>query len=315
MPDNIKKKHRRFLPVGSFFMIACVLLSGCMGPAALSDRPVAYNTRQEWVHSWGQYTVAFDVYERSFKRTENMTGETIDLLRSPFCSGRDVCDSFFALDDSVYVVQHTIPEEEHRRFDSAVAQVTVSLIEVDVTDLRENTVFETVFWMDNREGARRSQWEFLSAMDIHYFFLNSRFLFVLSGDAIRQVDFATHGITRLPVPISASNIAFDGRSIYYLDEDSRLFTYDTETGDAAAFSDIAARDFFLTEGRIYYLDRRDRDTLYAYDMDAGTTWKLADIPANSIRLEGESIYFRAREERTGYLINPDGTGLRLAGEV
>ena len=78
------------------------------------------------------------------------------------------------------------------------------------------------------------------------------------------------------------NIAFDGRTIFYINENSLLTAYDTKTHKARPFRNMVACDFCLTDQGLYFINRMDSDCVYLCGKDGVGSLKISNDPALSV---------------------------------
>ena len=100
----------------------------------------------------------------------------------------------------------------------------------------------------------------------HGFFLNDDSLFFITNDGIMEVGRTLQRTKMLDIPTNG-NIAFDGQTIYYINEDSLLTAYDTTTHKARPLRNMVAHDFCLTGKGLYFINRMDSDCVYLCGKD------------------------------------------------
>ena len=92
----------------------------------------------------------------------------------------------------------------------------------------------------------------------------------------------------LDIPTSG-NIAFDGRTIYFINENSLLTAYDTKTHKARPFRNVVAYDFCLTDQGLYFINRMDSDCVYLCGRDGAHSLKISNDSALSVDYDGEKV--------------------------
>ena len=92
----------------------------------------------------------------------------------------------------------------------------------------------------------------------------------------------------LDIP-TRGNIAFDGRTIYFINENSLLTAYDTKTHKERPFRNMVASDFCLTEQGLYFINRMDSDCVYLCGRDGAHSLKISNDPALSVGYDGEKV--------------------------
>ncbi len=78
--------------------------------------------------------------------------------------------------------------------------------------------------------------------------MDDEYIYVL-GTGGRRVEISTGRMSPLDIPTNR-NVAYDGRSIFYVDRSGVLTRFDTESGETFAVSDEPVSDFRLTESGI-----------------------------------------------------------------
>ena len=92
----------------------------------------------------------------------------------------------------------------------------------------------------------------------------------------------------LDIP-TRGNIAFDGRTIFYINENSLLTAYDTKTHKASTFRNMVASDFCLTDQGLYFINRMDSDCVYLCGRNGVGSLKISIEPALSVEYDGEKV--------------------------
>ena len=262
--NTSRKSSRSLFPC--LFLCAFVL-SGCTSTAEIPAGNTAYNTSA--ISSVSGYEMLLDEQNRPAYLRNLEDESTIMLNRSPFAEtvNEGTIQSVFCQDDDVYYLK--------TRTESYIDRVgfynsTVDL--VSITKLDTQTLEETVVWEQVISTGRAvlgieynvpDRWEFLNKY--HTFFLNEDSIFFACHTNIRKVDRKTNRVSIIDIPAN-HNIAFDGKSIYFLDSFSALIQYDTSSGKETELSGIVAEDFFLTEKAIFFINRLDDNKIYTCDL-------------------------------------------------
>jgi hypothetical protein len=157
-----------------------------------------------------------------------------------------------------------------------------SVIEVDTTTFQEKIVFEKKLSTDKSSVlglVKVSDHDASFYMAIRSFFLDEHSLYFIGQNEIRRVNRRTGDmrvILRLP---AFTNVAFDGRTIYYANEKSQVVKYDTKTGSETVIPDLITRNFVLTDTELLFMNRKDRQKMYALRLSDSSIRKIADQPA------------------------------------
>lgn len=306
--NTSRKSSHSLLPC--LFLCAFVL-SGCGSASGMNTGNTAYNTSA--ISSVSGYEMLLDEQNRPAYLRNLEDESTIMLNRSPFAEtvNEGTIQSVFCQDDDVYYLK--------TRTESYIDRVgfynsTVDL--VSITKLDTQTLEETVVWEQVISTGRAvlgieynvpDRWEFLNKY--HTFFLNEDSIYFACHTNIRKVDRKTNRVSIIDIPAN-HNIAFDGKSIYFLDSFSALIQYDTSSGEETELSDIVAEDFFLTKEAIFFINRLDDNKIYTCDLKGERIRKVADVSARSLTVDYQ--YIRYVDNANGeqgqiprlYLIHP-----------
>lgn len=287
---NTSRKSSRSLLPGLF--LCAFVLSGCSSASEMNTGNTAYNTSA--ISSVSGYEMLLDEQNRPAYLRNLEDESTIMLNRSPFAEtvNEGTIQSVFCQDDDVYYLK--------TRTESYIDRVgfynsTVDL--VSITKLDTQTLEETVVWEQVISTGRSvlgieynvpDRWEFLNKY--HTFFLNEDSIFFACHTNIRKVDRKTNRVSIIDIPAN-HNIAFDGKSIYFLDSFSALIQYDTFSGEETELSDIVAEDFFLTKEAIFFINRLDDNKIYTCDLKGERVRKVADVSAKSLTVDHQYIRY------------------------
>lgn len=277
---------RKRKPRASFLILCCLsaaVLAGCSGGRDETP-PVYFNLSSAETYEQEGFRCYYDGSERKFFYQEKngtqgdaqeiAAGVPQPLNRDPtgILSSVDIRPCLFGVGTDVFYMRESTVSYVSRvgRFASTIQ--TIQIVGLDTESFKETLILEqnvsegrSYLGVEVPAGDR---WEFLK--DCIGFFLNRDSIFVAGSD-IRQIDRKNGRILVLPVPVySNQNIAFDGKDIYYIGENSLLMRYDTSEKISEPVMEIAASDFRLAEQGIFYLNRRDQDKLYLLRPD-GTT--------------------------------------------
>lgn len=135
------------------------------------------------------------------------------------------------------------------------------------------------------------------------FFLNDESFFFITNDGITETGRTIQQTTKLDISTNR-NIAFDGRSIYYINEDSLLTAYDTKNHTEKAFRNIVASGFCLTEKGLYFINRMDSNCVYLCDGDGNNSKKISDSPAFSITYNGKTVIMTLKDDGREVILPP-----------
>lgn len=278
--------------VSSLVLIFCLLftMTGCSGDDEKGS-PV-YNSSA--VYDGMGYEIIQDTETLQYLLKNNLTGETIDLVRSPMFgvfSDEEKVLCYFVNPTCLYYTTLTTQRHVDRIGNYNSSTTKVSVIKLNLSTFEEKTIFEQVTDSGHSilgiEYETGDKWEFLQYHSA--FFLNHDDLFFVGNDGIRKVNRSTKSITKIDIPTNG-NIAFDGENIFYKNEQSVLKRYDISTNETMLYENIIVSDFGMDEQFIYYVSRADQSAVYACDKEGNYKRLISDIPAMAVTCDTEHIY-------------------------
>ena len=278
-------RRRGAAVLGLLFLLS---LSGC-SPAESANG--IFNSSSQSVSD--TYSVRCDDQTRTYALENRAAGTLTDLPLSPlfgaFSDGESIKAVYMDAPCIYYMASRT--EQYVDRVGSYNSTVTqVSIIQFNMETFEEQVVFEKVtdsgrslLGIDYTVG---DTWMFLQYC--YGFFLNNDSFFFITNDGITEVSRTIQQIQALDIP-TIGNIAFDGRTIYFINENSLLTAYDTKTHKTSPFRNAAAYDFCLTDQGLYFINRMDSDCVYLCDRDGAHSLKISNDPALSVGYDGEKV--------------------------
>ena len=283
-----KRKPVRRREAAALSLLLLISLSGCSSRTSANG---IFNSSSQSVSE--TYNVIFDHRTRTYSLENRATGTLTDLPLSPLFgafSDRESVQTVYM--DATYIYYMTSRTEQHvdrvGSYNSTFTQV--SIVQLHTETLEEQVVFEkitdsgrSVLGIDYTVG---DTWMFLQYC--HGFFLNDDSLFFITNDGIMEVGRTLQRTKMLDIPTNG-NIAFDGQTIYYINEDSLLTAYDTTTHKARPLRNMVAHDFCLTGKGLYFINRMDSDCVYLCGKDGVGSLKISNDAALSVDYDGENI--------------------------
>lgn len=245
------------------------------------------------------YEVIRDAGTFDYSLKNISTGETYSLARSPMFgvfSDEEEVRAFYVCPPYLYYTT-SVMESYVNRVGNYNSDITkVSVIELNRNTFEEKTIFEQItnsgrflLGIDYETG---DKWKFLNFH--HAFFLNDDNLFFIGNDGITKVNRSTRKIVKLDIPVNG-NISFDGKSIFYKNQQGILTRYDVSSNETYAYENIVAYDFCMDEQAIYYVSRTDGGYLYSYGKDGNNKELISHIPAISVTCDTGNIYVLSKE--------------------
>ena len=269
-------------------LLILLSLSGCS--VAESTNGI-FNSSSQSVSE--TYSVIYDDQTRTYALENRATGALTDLPLSPlfgaFSDGESVKAVYMDAPYIYYMASRT--EQYVDRVGSYNSTATqVSIVQLDTETFEEQVIFEKItdsgrslLGIDYTVG---DTWMFLQYC--YGFFLNNDSLFFITNDGITEVSRTIQRTRVLDIP-TRGNIAFDGRTIYFINENSLLTAYDTKTHKEKPFQNMVASDFCLTKQGLYFINRIDSDCVYLCGRDGVGSLKISNDPALSVGYDGENV--------------------------
>ncbi len=298
-----ERKPVRGCRTAALSLLLLIPLSGCSSGTSANG---IYNSSSQSVSE--TYSVIFDDQTRTYSLENRATGALTDLALSPlfgaFSDGESVQAIYM---DAAYIYYMTSRTEQYvdrvGSYNSTFTQV--SIVQLNTETFEEQVVFEKItdsgrslLGIDYTVG---NTWMFLQYC--YGFFLNDDSLFFITNDGITEVGRTIQLTKMLDIP-TRGNIAFDGRTIYFINENSLLTAYDTKTHKARPFRNMVAHDFCLTDQGLYFINRMDSDCVYLCGRDGIGSLKISNEPALSVDYDGEKVTMILKSEGEKVVFEP-----------
>lgn len=267
---------------------AMLVLTGC-GTGEETEN-VCYNSSASYWCETEDYVIVGGFLESYMidKETGEITAFPLDAATGQTVSSGTY---FFARDDSIYYLK-TTTLNPHAGWDS-ISKFPV-LAELDTQTLDESVAYQ---W--NRD----TDW-FFGLLDrvnteanptmVGTLFIHGNYLYYndQSGAGLCRMNMTTGNYETVDIDQNSQNLAYDGENIYYADSYNRLTIHDLNIGEITALDDVIVSDFLLTPEGIYFLNRRDNDTLYYWDSENGSVIKLDDTSASAIYWDESYLWIK-----------------------
>lgn len=191
-------------------------------------------------------------------------------------------------------------------------QTYEELVRLDLDTLEEQTVYawnDEVDWffglLDRDQTDRRSYL-------VSESFLHGGYLYFVNGyaNSLCRMHLVTGQYETVLADMNSQDLAYDGQHIYYTDPYDRLVVQDLDSGEKQVVEEVVAHRFLLAEGGIYFLNRRDQNTLYYWD-GTGKAVKLDDTPAYGLYWDESYLWIQDQENYQLHRLNHDGSGRTL----
>ena len=282
------RKSVRGRGAAALCLLVLLSLSGC---SAADSANGIFNSSSQSVSE--TYRVSCDDQTRTYVLENRATGALTDLALSPlfgaFSDGESIKAVYM---DAPYIYYMASRTEQYvdrvGTYNSTATQV--SIVQLDTETFEERVIFEKItdsgrslLGIDYTVG---DTWMFLQYC--YGFFLNDDSLFFITNDGITEVSRTVQRTQVLDIP-TRGNIAFDGRTIYFINEHSLLTAYDTKTRKTRPFRNAVAYDFCLTSQGLYFINRMDSDRVYLCGRDGVGSLEVSNAPALSVDYNGEKV--------------------------
>ena len=276
-------------------LLVLLSLSGCSAKESTNG---IFNSSSQSVSE--TYSVIFDDQTRTYSLENRATGALTDLALSPlfgvFSDGESIKAVYM---DAPYIYYMTSRTDQYvdrvGSYNSTATQV--SIVQFHTETFEEQVIFKKItdsgrslLGIDYTVG---DTWMFLQYC--YGFFLNNNSFFFITNDGIMEVGRTSQRTQMLNIP-TKGNIAFDGRTIYFINEDSLLTAYDTRTHKARPFRNMVASDFRLTDQGLYFINRMDSECVYLCGRDGVDSLKISNDAARSIDYDGEKVTMILKSE-------------------
>ncbi|MEK3889808.1 DUF5050 domain-containing protein [Bacillus sp. FSL K6-3431] len=311
------RKQNRLLRTFSlmlFLVISVSSLAGCTSNENTGDYDIYYNsTRQSFENEHYRFYVdETDLSDIKLVFEDKETGEIRNFVRNPMQSLTAVETNIYGNGSLVYYMKL---DHEKSKFNTSPDKFSV--IEVDTTTFDERIIFE-----GNANTARDSFLGLNKALDadtlsffgIEFFFLDEHRIYFVYDDEIMQVNKLTGKMSIIISLPPFKIVAFDGQSIYYVNEKYQVAKYDTTTESETVLPDIITTYFVLTDTELLFLNRQDQYKIYAMNLDDFTTRKITDKSVLSFTSDDQTIFYEGRDDLKKYRIDRDGENDTLISE-
>ncbi|MBE5965625.1 MAG: DUF5050 domain-containing protein [Lachnospiraceae bacterium] len=301
---NQWNKRSKRMGYRSLAGLLCVLtLSGCAIQPAEQRGITAYNSSSDFgIHG---YEMIFDDENRPAYLQNLSSEEKIVLDRSPFVETTNagtIHSIFYQGNDVYYLKTKTESYIDRVGVYNSTADI-VSITRLDTQTLEETVIWEQIISTGRSilgiEYEVSDQWSFLTKYS--KFFLDGSSLFFICDSNIRKIDRKTNQISIIDI-YANKNIAFDGKNIFYLNQFSKLTKYDTQAALETEIAGVVAENFFLTEEKIFFINRMDNYKIYSCNLDGNKQEKVTDAPAIYITVKGQSIFYTDKRDGQQYSI-------------
>jgi hypothetical protein len=303
-----KKRCHRVKPI-CFILTLCVVVSSLSGCGTKSGTQLHSVYNMELNGAFENQKYQFYVSNASSDESEILfknkaTGKVQNLVRDPMQSLVEVPGSIYGDGNYVYYMRY---DYEDTDFWGKTAD-KFSVIRVDTSNFDEKAVFEKNLNTNNSSFlnlVESNDTDNSFYAQITEFFVDDHYFYFFGNDQIRKVDRLTGQMSVIIESSVLKTVAFDGKTIYYINSKSTVTEYDTKTGKESELPHIVTTSFLLTGDKMVFLNRRDQNRIYVMERKSGTIRKLTDESALSFTLDGETIVYISKTDLKEHKINAD----------
>jgi hypothetical protein len=301
-----RKRFHKLQPfsITLFLCMIVISLSGCDTTNKTDQEHDIFNSisRQTFENdSYRFYMEITDEGENQPIFEDKETGDIKDLVRSPFSSLTSVEPYIYGNDSFVYYMKMDYDKSGFYKETNRL-----SLIEVDTTTFGERIIYEMNANMSKDTFLGLHTTDDIDFLGIISVFLDKGHIYLVDDHEIKRVNRLTGKTDTIIQSSVSSNIAYDGRYIYYPNEAYRIIKYDTQTEKEITIPDIITTQFFLTDSELFYVNRQDNYSIYAMNLSNSNIRKIINKPVWSFTCDDDYIYYESKIDNKSYRIDKDG---------
>lgn len=301
---RIRKKNKPvlFIIISTFCMI-----TGCGNSYHVRYFDQSYNTMNAdcyenelvkvYVKAVGDYPI---IEEKENGETRNLISNSLQSLQYDL----EIPAEFFGVDNYLYYIRIERKDYYRKVGQNSNRMEKASVVEVNLNDFSENVIFEQIISTGRQfigfSYDVEADWDFL--IQHSEFFLNEKFLFFVCNNGIYKVNRATKNIELLDI-VSVKNIAFYQNCIYYIGNDSLIYSYNVESAETKLIIDKGTADFILWENKIYFINRQDNRKIWTYDLETGGLEAKTNQSASRFRNTNGKVEYEDGNDGLFYEIN------------
>lgn len=298
------KNYRRVSKAPCLVLVLCILtsvFSGCSAPHTAQEHPL-FNLEQGDSYENDHYRFFVEnpnSDDATWMMEDKSTGEKQRLIRNPMQSATKVSEKIYGYGNFIYYMQ---VDSYETGFLSTSEHF--SIVEVDTCNFTKKIVFERNL-DTNRDTflgiGKPSEQDIEPFQFVEAFFLDDQNLYLIGNGQVRKVNRVT-GKTNviIEVPVLKS-LSYDGTSIYYINEKSKLMRYD-HTGENIEMYGIVTESFLLTEKEAVFINRLEQNKLYAISLSDGTLRQLTQEAVLSFSMDGNTVNYTDKVNLQEHLI-------------
>jgi len=303
------RKLNKPLKMTMMMFLLSLFASGCNPENEQLDKNEIYNYSMSHSFETDRYYFYLDetdLDDRKLVFEDKQTGIVQNMSRNPIQSLSHIKNGIYGNGDRVYYMKTTYEKTGMREMESLDK---FFIMEIDTNTFTERVIFEKNINVNNDHflglyTVDMSELSFYNAIDA--FFLDEENIYFIDSKEIRRVNRFTGNSEVIINSPRLTSVAFDGHTIYYINEKYQVTKFDTQTDSETVLPNIITTSFLLTESELLYLNRQDAQKIYALNLKDASTRKITDKPVLSFTYDNEYIYFENKVDLKNYRIDRDG---------
>lgn len=221
------------------------------------------------------------------------TGKVQSLVRDPMQSLMKVPACIYGDGYDVYYLKYSLDKSKGGFRGSSYN--SFSVIQVDTHDFTEKIIYEKNLNKDHDSflgfGSLNDPEANFFMPSVEAFFVDSHNIYFVNENQIRKVNRLTGQMSVVVDSPVLKTVAFDGKIIYYMNDESQIIRFDPSTNMKSAIPDVATSSFILIKNRIIYINRNDSDRLYAISLANNAKRKIVNDRVLSFTVDGNNIVY------------------------
>ncbi len=221
------------------------------------------------------------------------TKDKQNAIRNPLKGLSDTGNYFYIYDNNLYYIKK---EQDYTQ--AGVLPNKTSIVEIDWDTYNEKIIYDedTSLVKDSFLGVMRTEKEKAAYSSIMSFFLDDENIYLIentmTGCAVKIVSRKNgRSETIIESAGSISQLAFDGKHIYYVDARFQVIRIDVNTKESFLIPDVMTRSIMLSKNQLLFLNPRDNNRIYAMDLDDFSQRKITDDAAYAFHFDNDYIYY------------------------